>query len=170
MNKCLICEKDLPLDITQIIITKGKHEHQSVCCSHEGSIELETLVNEVADTESGLRVFYDGDSSWYASPFTKGEFVRWFVKNVDNTLSKEELTFDECDLDNNGMWYKTTSPKDIESLGDYDGLYKGRTEEIGDLRRTPQRASIIEKLTSFREVIKLQGETREPYCIATTDY
>lgn len=116
--------------------------------------------------ENGLRVFFDGDSNWYASPFEEEEFIKWFRDNIDNALSDDEYTFDECDLDNDGMWYETDDPKDIKELGDYDEHCNGG---IGDLRRGIEDSTIVEKLMAFRDVIKLQGESKEPYCISTTN-
>lgn len=46
MSKCLICEKELRPDMAQIIITKGVHKYEGVCCSHEWSKELTDLINE----------------------------------------------------------------------------------------------------------------------------
>lgn len=45
-NYCLICGKELPLDMTQILITKGKNKFKSVCMKHEGSKKLKELVGE----------------------------------------------------------------------------------------------------------------------------
>jgi hypothetical protein len=119
------------------------------------------------NTENGLRVFSDGDSNWYASPFEEEEFIKWFKENIDNTLAYDEYCFDECDLDDDGMWYETNDPKDIEKLGDYDEQCNGG---FGDLRKDKEDHEIVEKFMTFREVIKLQGESKEPYCIATTNY
>lgn len=46
-NRCLICGKELPMDMTQIIITEGKNKYKSVCCSHEGSDRLKEIIGEV---------------------------------------------------------------------------------------------------------------------------
>lgn len=46
MSKCLICGRELPQDMTQIITTEGKNKYKSVCCTHEGSQELKNLIFE----------------------------------------------------------------------------------------------------------------------------
>lgn len=43
-NKCLICGRELPPDMTQLIITIGEYKYQSVCLQHEGSKELKELL------------------------------------------------------------------------------------------------------------------------------
>jgi hypothetical protein len=48
MGKCLICGKELPMDMTQIVITEGVNKYSSVCCSHEGSEELNNLIGKRA--------------------------------------------------------------------------------------------------------------------------
>lgn len=48
MGKCLICGKELPMDMTQIVITEGVNKYSSVCCSHEGSEELKNLIGKRA--------------------------------------------------------------------------------------------------------------------------
>lgn len=46
ISKCLICGKELPLDMTQTIIAEGKNRYKAVCCNHEGSQELKDLIFE----------------------------------------------------------------------------------------------------------------------------
>ena len=120
--------------------------------------------------ENGLKVFKVGDSEWYASPLEAEEFIFWFRKNIDNSSAYEELLEDieECDLDKGCTWYPTENKEDIEALGDNDE--SGSEGSIGDLRRSQDDGKGVEKLTSYREVIKLQGLSKEPYCIATTNY
>jgi len=36
-TKCFICGRELPMDMTQLIISEGKHKYESCCMSHEGS-------------------------------------------------------------------------------------------------------------------------------------
>ncbi len=116
--------------------------------------------------ESDLKVYFDGDSTWYATPWDKEKTIDWLIKKLylDEDIAE---CLEECDLDGDGMWYETNNPKDVEELGDFDEVGNGG---IGDLRKGIEDKNVIEKLTSFREVIKLQGESNTPYVIATTDY
>jgi hypothetical protein len=119
--------------------------------------------------ENGLKVFMVSDSDWYASPFEIDDFICWFRGHIDDSDDYEtmESLIEECDLDKDCMWYETNSEEDIKALGDYDEQCKGG---IGDLRRGIEDKRIIEKLMTFREVIKLQGKSSEPYLVATTNY
>ncbi|CAB1242490.1 hypothetical protein CLOSBL3_10515 [Clostridiaceae bacterium BL-3] len=109
-----------------------------------------------------MKVYFDGDSNWYASPWDIEKTRLWIIKNYQ---LDDEFELEECDLDNDGMWYETNDKKDIEELEDYDEQCKGG---IGDLRRTDE--NLIERLMSFRDVLKIQGVSTEPYVIATTNY
>lgn len=117
------------------------------------------------NSENGLKVYYDGDCNWYATPWNLDKTLEW-VEEVTG-ISSEELELEEMDLDNEGMWYETTEKKDYEALGEYKEKYFGG---IGDLRRSIEDEKNIDKFTSFREVIRKQGTTEKPYIIATTEY
>lgn len=114
--------------------------------------------------EKEMKVYFDGDSEWYASPWKLERTRQWLMKKyfLDNDFELEE-----CDLDGDCMWYETTDKKDIEELGGSDEQCKGG---VGDLRRGIEDKSIVEKLMTFREVLKLQGYSQEPYVIASTNY
>ncbi|AVP54506.1 Uncharacterised protein [Clostridium tetani] len=120
-----------------------------------------TLVDK--NIENRMKVYFDGDSEWYASPWDLEKTRLWIIKefNLD-----DDLELEECDLSNDCMWYETNDKKDIEELGDYDEECKGG---IGDLRRGIEDKSIIERLMTFREVLKIQGYSSKPYEIATTN-
>lgn len=115
------------------------------------------------NSENGLKVYSDGDSNWYASPWGMEKTKEWLLEQY---RLDDDLELERCDLDNDCMWYETKDTKDIEELGDADEKCNGG---IGDLRKGIENESIVEKLMTFREVIKLQGESKEPYCIATTN-
>lgn len=114
--------------------------------------------------ENGMKVYFDGDSEWYASPWELEKTKKWIVENYQ---LDDDLELEECNLDNDGMWYETNDKKDVEGLGDYDESCNGG---IGDLRRCVEDRSTIEKLVSFRSVINLQGVSKNPYIIASTNY
>lgn len=120
-----------------------------------------TLADE--NIENGMKVYFDGDSELYASPWDLEKTRLWIIENYQ--LDKD-FELEECDLDNDCMWYETNDKKDIEELGDYDEKCKGG---IGDLRRGIEDKSIIERLMTFREVLKIQGYSSKPYEIATTN-
>lgn len=103
-----------------------------------------------------MKVYYDGDSNWYASP--------WDIDETSTWLSIDSL--EECNLDTDGMWYPTEEKEDMSELGDCDESHKGG---FGDLRLGSEDKSVVEKLTSFREVLKLQESSSTPYLIATTN-
>lgn len=111
-----------------------------------------------------MRVYFDGDCDWYASPWELEKTRQWIIENYQ---LDDDFELEECDLDNDCMWYETTNKKDIEELGDYDERCKGG---IGDLRRGIGDKSIAERLMTFKEVLKFQGSSKEPYIIATTNY
>lgn len=117
--------------------------------------------------ENGMKVYFDGDGDWYVSPWEIEKTRQWIIENYQ---LDEELELEECDLDNDGMWYETNDLKDIATLGDSDECQKGNIGNMGDLRKGIEDKNIVEKVISFREVIKSQGYSGEPYIIATTNY
>lgn len=121
-----------------------------------------TLVDK--NIEKGMKVYFDGDSEWYASPWKLEKTRQWIIENYQ--LDKD-FELEECDLDNDCMWYETNEPEDIAGLGDYDEQCKGG---IGDLRKGIEDKSIVEKLMTFRDVLKLRKSSNEPYVIASTNY
>ena len=48
-TKCVICGKDIPMDMTQIMIILGSGKYVSSCCSHEGSKEMIEYMKEHKD-------------------------------------------------------------------------------------------------------------------------
>lgn len=113
--------------------------------------------------ENMMKVYFDGNSEWYASPWDLEKTREWIIKEYE---SDDDYEIEECDLDNDGMWYETNDKKDIEQLGDYDEQCKGG---IGDLRRGIEDKNIVEKFMTFREVLNIQGYSEKPYEIATTN-
>lgn len=126
---------------------------------------FEEGVNELYKQENGLKVYFDGDSVWYASPYELEETALILAKDMHLDLTELLDTLEECDLDKDCMWYPTNKQEDIETLGDYDEHCNGG---IGDLRKGQENN--VEKLMSFREVIKIQGTSKKPYIIAASDY
>jgi hypothetical protein len=59
-NKCVICGKELPMDMTQLILNMGDGHFESCCCSHEGSqavndyYKLHEYVNNMSCEENKL--------------------------------------------------------------------------------------------------------------------
>lgn len=151
-----------------------KHYWEDNCMKNinEERIEIdengkcETFEKGISDlyNPSGLRVYFDGDSEWYASPWDLEKTRLWIIKEFG---LDDDLELEECNIDMEGMWYETNNPEDIAGLDDYDESCKGG---IGDLRRGIEDKSIVERLMAFREVIKLQGASEKPYIIATTNY
>ena len=46
VTKCAICGKNIPMDMTQVMINLGNDKYASFCCSHEGSTELTKYMKE----------------------------------------------------------------------------------------------------------------------------
>jgi len=86
MVKCLICNKELPVDMTQIIITEGENKYKSVCCSHEGSQELKDLMPGMNGKEKleliNTMEFIDDDAD--------GEVCN-YVLVADNKINRDIL-------------------------------------------------------------------------------
>ena len=116
-------------------------------------------------TENGMKVYCDNEGEWYASPLGIKETKDWVVNELG--YNEEEFDLVECDLDNGGAWLVTADERYIKELGDYDEKCKGG---IGDLRRSLWEENCIERFTSFREVLKEDGYSKEPYEIASTNY
>lgn len=128
-------------------------------------ITFEEGVNDLYNQENGLKVYFDGDSVWYASPYNREETAENLAKDMHLDLEELLDTLEECDLDKDGMWYPTNKKKDIEALGSYDERCSGR---IGDLRKGQENN--VEKLMAFRDVIRIQGTSKTPYIIASSSY
>lgn len=114
--------------------------------------------------ENGMRVYFDGDSEWYASPWDIEKTKKWAVEEYGYG---EDLEFEECDLDNDCMWLTTKEEKYIKALGDYDEKCNGG---IGDLRKSRNEEGAVDRLTSFRDALKKDGYSKQPYEIASTNY
>lgn len=119
---------------------------------------------ENENIESGMKVYFDGDSEWYASPWNIEKTKKWAAEEYGYC---ENLEFEECDLNNDCMWVTTKKEKYVKALGDYDEQGNGG---IGDLRKSIMEDGAIERLTSFREMLKRNGHSEKPYEIASTNY
>lgn len=119
---------------------------------------------ETNNIENGMKVYFDGDSEWYASPLNIEETKKWAAEEYGYG---EELEFEECDLDNDGAWIVTEDEEYMKALGDYDEKCYGG---IGDLRKSIMEHGKVDRLTSFREILKRDGYSNKPYEIASTNY
>lgn len=126
-------------------------------------------------TENKMKVYFDGDSNWYASPWNLEKTKKQVCKEFE--LSEEEIELEECNIDTEGMWIETNNAEDIKRLGDSDevvgieivnGMHK-RKVGFGDLERNSDYGSGVAKYISFRDVIKMDGRSEKPYIIATTN-
>lgn len=120
-----------------------------------------------------IKVYKMDDYEWWASKLDKDETNDFFNEEYGNDNDVDEVR--ECDLDNEGMWYSTDDPKDIEALGDsdeiisiekVDGMTRRKTA-FGDLMR---RNGQVYKFMSFRDVLKMHGDFKEPFMIASTEW
>ena len=51
MNRCLICNREIPADFACIVIMEGEHKYEAVCCSHEGTQEYRDLVAPLSNSK-----------------------------------------------------------------------------------------------------------------------
>lgn len=123
-----------------------------------------------------IRVYKMNDYEWWASELDKKETNEFYKKELGLTNEDNPLEdIKECNIDKEGMWWETTDEKDLERLGDADeiiGIEKingmiRKKVRFGDLMR---RQEGIFKFISFREAIKICGEYKEPYEIASTEW
>lgn len=112
--------------------------------------------------QNGMKIFFDGDGEWYASPFDIKKTKEWVISEFGYG---EELELEECDLDKNGAWVITEDEEHIKALGDSSEISFGK---IGDLRISRIEYGKVDRLTSFREILKKDGHSKEPYEIAST--
>ena len=113
--------------------------------------------------ENGMRVYFDGDGEWYASPWNIEKTEEWVIKEYG--FCEGELELEECDLDNDGAWVTTEDERYIKELGEWEEKGNGN---IGDLRKSIEISGAVDRMTSFREMLKDDGYSEEPYEIATT--
>lgn len=125
---------------------------------------INDVYKRLKNSVNGLTVYFDGDGTWYASPWELEKTRQWIIKEYQ---LDDDLELEECDIEKDGMWCETNDKKDIDELGDYDESCKGG---LGDLRRGLEDNRTVEKVTSFKEVLTMQGVSKEPYIIATTNY
>lgn len=105
------------------------------------------------------------DCSWFASKWTLEETNKFYESTYDENDIEEVK---EVDIEKEGMWIETTDPNDIISIGDSDEISSTFTySHLGDLMR---RGNEVYKFTSYKEVIALNGDFKEPYEIATTEW
>lgn len=45
-TQCVICGRDLPVDMTQLIIALGEDKFKSCCLQHEGSEKLKKYIKD----------------------------------------------------------------------------------------------------------------------------
>lgn len=123
-----------------------------------------------------LTVYKMNDYEWYITPWNLEDTLKWYNKEFEDDLTKEDI--EECNLDTEGMWWETKDRNDIERLGNADEIIgiektpKGTKRKVhfGNLMR---HEGMICKYTSFREVIKnnyLNEPLKEPEVIASTEW
>lgn len=123
--------------------------------------------------ETNIKVYRMDDYEWWASKWDKEKTNNFFNKEYG---TENEIKYvEECDLDKDGMWYTTNNPEDIEELGDNDEIISikkanGMTKRevaFGDLMR---RDGEVFKYMSFRNVLKLYDDFKDPFMIASTEW
>lgn len=111
--------------------------------------------------EEDMKVFFDGEGQWFASSLSVEETKAWIIKEYGYD---EEIELKESDLDNEGAWCETKEDKYINQLNGYDEKIKGG---IGDLKLVNGTVYI---LNSFRQMLKEDGYSKEPYEISSINY
>ena len=120
-----------------------------------------------------IKVYRMDDYEWWASKWDKKRTNDFFNEEYGTDNEVEDIR--ECDIDKEGMWWETTDIKDIERLGGYEELIS--TEEVNGMTRRKtsfgdliRKDGLVFKFTSFRDVLKIQGDFEEPHMIATTEW
>ncbi len=116
-----------------------------------------------------LKVFKMNDMEWWCTHMSLDEFYPWYLEEhglAEDDNPRDEI--EECDLDNDGMWFFFDDEENIKrlekELKGFDELCKGG---IGDIER---KYDGIAEMVSFRKAIELNGKYTGSYCIATTDW
>lgn len=116
--------------------------------------------------DNELKVFKMNDYEWWVTNGYAEDLNDYYNEHIgENSIDDVEL----CDLNKDGMWYKTNDKEDIEALGDSDEMYSVESKEtqFGDLMR---KDDDVYKFISFREALAKVSSFTEPYCIASTEW
>lgn len=123
-----------------------------------------------------IKVYKMNDYEWWASMLDKRATLDFYLKETG--LDDEENPIEdirECDIDKEGMWWETEREEDIKRLGGNHEIVSYKTIN-GRKVRKPRPGNLMRlggevfKFISFREAIQKNGEYREPYLIASTEW
>lgn len=125
---------------------------------------------------NSIKVYKMNDYEWWASKLSPRETRDIYLKEYgldeeDNPL--EDIR--ECNINKEGMWWRTTDEKDLGTIGDLHEIVNyenviGNAERkpmFGNLTRTSEDVFVY---ISFKEAIRRHGEYEGPYRIASTEY
>lgn len=95
------------------------------------------------------------------------EAIEFYTNEM--SIDEDELDIKECNIDKEGMWIETMDKKDLEKLKNIKEIIY-RTNDKIEFGSLMKKYNKVYKFTSFREVIKQNGEYIQPYIIATIDW
>ena len=125
---------------------------------------------------SDIKVYKMNDYEWWASKLSIQETLDFYLKETG--LDEEENPLEdikELDIDKEGMWWQTDAEEDLERLGEHDELVNYETVR-GRRIRKPKPGNLMRSggevfiFISYREAIQRNGEYKEPYMIASTEW
>jgi hypothetical protein len=111
-----------------------------------------------------ISVFKMNDYEWWASNLSLEETKKYYEKVFGEDIEIEDIK--ECDIDKEGMWWVTEDEQDIQRIGENDECMHIK-REFGDLRRIYGE---VYKYIPFRLALMKNGEIKEPFCIASTEW
>lgn len=91
------------------------------------------------------------------------EAKKWYERNFDRL---DEGDIIELDIDKKGMWYPTEEQEDLVRI-EKEGECKHTPTQFGDLM---WYESSLNKFIPYRKALELNGEYKEPYIIASSEW
>ncbi len=109
-----------------------------------------------------VKAFEICDSDTVAA-ISEEEAKKWYEANFDRLNDGDII---ELDIDKKGMWYPTEETEDMERIKK-EGECKHIPTQFGDLMWCE---GFLHKFTPYRKAIELNGEYKEPYIIASSEW
>ncbi|MBB6625240.1 hypothetical protein H7E67_17630 [Clostridium gasigenes] len=135
---------------------------------------------------NNIKVYKMNDYSFVASKWSIEETNKWYENLFDDNNIED---IEELNIKETGMWLETNNIEHLDRLGDSDEITSMKTvngnsvgctqfgdlctqfgdlcTQFGDLMR---RSGGIYILTSYEDVLLMEGDFEEPYEIATTEW
>lgn len=119
-----------------------------------------------------IKVYQLNDCEWYATKGDLEDLINWYRDNIDDSETYEEMLeeAEECDLDNEGMFWQTEDEEDLKRIGTADELINKDENNNLQLGSLMKFGNEIFKYIPFRQAIEYDLDFKEPYCIASTEF